>query len=180
MNATAPTLRRSSHVASLFALAVLLGAAGVQAQVRQNGQLGTFADWSAFRDTSGSQPVCYIGSLPKRSAGTYSQRGNTYIQVTHRPADKSYDVVSVTAGYPYQPKSQVEVEIDGKDFALYAEGGLAWADDKTDVELVEAMRRGRQLIVRGTSSRGTQTTDTYSLAGFTAARNAIEKACPRK
>jgi invasion protein IalB len=180
MNPIAPLLRRSTHIANLFALVVVFGVAHAWAQVPQSGQLGIFADWSAFRDTSGPQPVCYIGSLPKKMVGTYNQRGNTYIQVTHRPADKSFDVVSVTAGYAYQPKSQVEVEVDGKDFALFASGGLAWADDKTDVRLVEAMRRGRQLIVRGTSARGTVTTDTYSLAGFTGAYNAIAKACPRK
>jgi hypothetical protein len=167
-------------LAGLFILTVVLGAAEARAQASPNGQLGTFGDWSAFRETSESQPVCYIGSLPKKTAGTYSQRGNTYIQVTHRPADKSFDVVSVTAGYTYQSKSQVELEIDGKSFALYTDGGLAWADDKTDVEIVDAMRRGRQMVVKGTSSRGTLTTDTYSLSGFTAARNAIEKACPRR
>ena len=39
------------------------------------------------------------------------------------------------------------------------------------------MKSGKQLIVRGTSSRGTATTDTYSLAGFTAALAASDKAC---
>ncbi|MGB1026239.1 MAG: invasion associated locus B family protein, partial [Rhodospirillaceae bacterium] len=39
------------------------------------------------------------------------------------------------------------------------------------------MKRGRDMIVKGTSSRGTVTTDTYSLSGVTAAMNAIDKAC---
>jgi hypothetical protein len=34
--------------------------------------------------------------------------------------------------------------------------------------------------VHGVSSRGTKTTDTYALAGFTAALNAINQACGMK
>jgi len=180
MNPKPLTPWRNVPLVALLAAAVLGGGRPASAQQPSPTPLGVFNDWSAFRDTSGSAAVCYVGSLPKKSVGVYSQRGNTYIQVTHRPSAKSYDVVSVTAGYVYQPGSQVEVEVDGKSFALYSEGGLAWAKDDADAELVDAMRKGRQMIVRGTSSRGTQTTDTYSLSGFTAARNAMEKACPRK
>ena len=42
---------------------------------------------------------------------------------------------------------------------------------------VEAMKRGTEMVVRGISSRGTRTTDTYSLSGVTAAMNEIDKAC---
>ncbi len=43
--------------------------------------------------------------------------------------------------------------------------------------MVQAMRRGRKMVVRGLSTRGTKTVDTYQLAGFTAAHKAIGKAC---
>jgi hypothetical protein len=33
------------------------------------------------------------------------------------------------------------------------------------------------MVVRGTSTRGTNTTDTYSLSGVTAAMDAIDAAC---
>jgi hypothetical protein len=39
------------------------------------------------------------------------------------------------------------------------------------------MRAGRTMIVKGVSSKDTETTDTYSLLGFTAAHNAINDAC---
>jgi len=68
--------------------------------------------------------------------------------------------------------------IDGQDFDLFTDGDSAWARDaETDRKLVQAMVRGNSMVVRGTSSRGTLTVDTYSLSGFTAARNAINKAC---
>ena len=43
--------------------------------------------------------------------------------------------------------------------------------------LVKAMRAGRDMVVNGVSTRGTKTTDTFSLLGFTAAHKAISKAC---
>jgi hypothetical protein len=39
------------------------------------------------------------------------------------------------------------------------------------------MRAGSRLVAKGTSNRDTLTTDTYSLTGFSAAYNAINKAC---
>jgi hypothetical protein len=53
---------------------------------------------------------------------------------------------------------------------------LASMDDEP--AFVEALKAGATLVVHGTSTRGTETTDTYSLAGVTAAMGAIDKACP--
>jgi hypothetical protein len=39
------------------------------------------------------------------------------------------------------------------------------------------MKRGNKMTVIGTSSRGTKTTDTYSLAGFTKTKAVIDKTC---
>ncbi|MDX1424550.1 MAG: invasion associated locus B family protein, partial [Kiloniellales bacterium] len=46
-----------------------------------------------------------------------------------------------------------------------------------DQAIVKAMRAGSSMVVKGTSSRGTVTTDTYSLLGFSKAYAAISKAC---
>ena len=43
--------------------------------------------------------------------------------------------------------------------------------------MVQAMRRGNELVFKGTSERGTLTTDSYSLKGVTAAMKAIDRAC---
>jgi hypothetical protein len=71
--------------------------------------------------------------------------------------------------------------IDGKQFSLFTDDDTAWGGDaKVDSALVAAMKAGATMIVKGTSARGTLTTDTYSLAGFTAAHKAIDKACDVK
>ena len=43
--------------------------------------------------------------------------------------------------------------------------------------MIRAMKRGSKMTVVGTSSRGTKTTDTYSLSGFTKAKGVIDKNC---
>jgi invasion protein IalB len=140
--------------------------------------LGSFNDWTAFVDGSGAKQVCYIGSKPKKAEGKYTSRGDTYLLVSHRPADKVAGEVSVIAGYTYKDKSTVEVTVDGKKFKLFTQGGNAWAEDvQADKALVQAMRSGKQMVVQGTSNRGTLTTDTYSLIGFSAAFNAIGESC---
>jgi hypothetical protein len=141
--------------------------------------LGEFGRWAGWALTEAGGKLCYIYSEPTRSEGDYTRRGDTYVQVTHRTAAKTRNVVSITAGYPYQEQSEVELVIDGdKKFMLFTDGDTAWArDDKTDAAIVQAMRAGRTMVVRGTSARGTLTTDTYSLNGVTAAHNAISKAC---
>jgi hypothetical protein len=98
--------------------------------------------------------------------------------VTNRPSDKVKGEVSVASGYVYKDGKDAEAEVDGKKFKLFTRGENAWAYDAgSDKAMVAALKAGRQLIVRGTSSRGTATTDTYSLSGFTAALAAIDKAC---
>jgi hypothetical protein len=104
--------------------------------------------------------------------------------VSIRPAEASNGVVTVEAGYSYKPDSKVNVDIDGAKYELYTRNrdhdkkGDAWAvGDDGDKTLVAAMKSGKTMVVKGTSSRGTLTTDTYSLAGFTAAYDAIDRAC---
>jgi hypothetical protein len=148
----------------------------------QGGKLiNVFNDWSAFTEKENGKTFCYIGSLPEKMEGKYTQRGDVLILVTHRPAEKSFDVISIQAGYIYRKESEVEVIIGERRFELFTKGGNAWVEDlKIERQMVAAMKGGTTMVVKGTSSRGTLTTDTYSLAGFTAAYGAMGKACGKK
>lgn len=159
-------------------LALFFALTGVNCATAQQRSLGSFGDWTAVIDGAGSKKLCYAGSVPKKAEGKYTSRDDIHLLVTHRPADKVRGEVSITAGYTYRDGKDAEADIDGKTFNLFTRGGNAWAyDAAADKEMVAAMKAGRTMIVRGTSSRGTLTTDTYSLSGFTAAMNAIDKAC---
>jgi len=169
-----------------FVLVVGVLAAGPSRAASKPEHIGTFSEWSAFFDGNGANRECYIISLPKKEEGKYTRRDDTYTVVTHRLKDKTFNQVSIEAGYTYKEGSEVDVDIDGKTFKLFTTyregsntkvGSNAWAYVGGDAGLVLAMKAGAKMIVKGTSSRGTLTTDTYSLSGFTAAFNAISKAC---
>ncbi|WP_109051843.1 invasion associated locus B family protein [Azospirillum sp. TSA6c] len=164
----------SSILAAGFLAAGVTAAPAAAADPRH---LGTFKDWNAFLFEEKGQKVCYISSQPKKSEPK-AKRGDIYTLVTHRPAEKALDVVSVIVGYPFKKGSEAEVSIDGKDFKLFTDGETAWARDAdADRAVTSALRNGKQMVVKGVSGRGTKTTDTYSLAGVGQAYDAINEAC---
>jgi hypothetical protein len=170
-------MRRLAALVLVTAALVLAGPA-TRAAAQDVEYLGTNRDWHAFQYMENGNRVCYMASRPTEEEGDYSRRGDVFVLVTHRPAEDSTNVVSFIAGYTYQPGSEVNVTIGGDTFSLFTEGDTAWARDAaTDQRLINAMRRGADMVVRGTSSRGTLTTDTYSLFGFTATLEQISEAC---
>jgi hypothetical protein len=164
----------------LATAALLLSLGAGRPALAQDGieRLGDFAAWSAFAFTENGKKACYMASQPTKDEGDYTNRGDIFAIVTHRPAEKRQDEVSIVAGYTFEQDSAVEVAIDGKRYSFFTQGDGAWAPDAdTDAELVKRMIRGARMIVKGTSSRGTKTTDTYSLKGFTKAYRTISEAC---
>ncbi len=152
---------------------------GSPAAAQSPRSLGAFKDWEAFSITENGDLFCYMASAPEKEEGDYAKRGQVWSMVHHRPAGKERDVVSFRAGYTFKPGSNVTVIIGKASFELFTDSqGRAWGRRaKDDRALVRAMRRGSSMVVKGISSRGTVTTDTYSLSGVTAAYKAISAAC---
>ena len=137
--------------------------------------------WGAFEMEENGAKTCYMAAQPGKMAPKNVKRGEVWLLITHRPAKKVRDEISVYTGYPYKKDSKVAVAIDGKGYSLFTHEETAWARTPgEDGRLVKAMRRGNRMIVRGISRRGTKTTDTYSLRGFIKAHKAISKACKVK
>ena len=119
----------------------------------------------------------------QKSEGKYKRRGDVRMFVAHRRWTKLKRVheISFEAGYAFQKGSDATVTIDGKKFDWFTDGDTAWNREPTDdAAMGRALSLGKKLGIRGISSRGTKTKDTSSLFGFTAAHNAINKACKVK
>lgn len=166
-------------ILALSALALTLTLFGGESRAQVIERIGDFKDWSAFTAKEGDEPVCFMSTQPSKAEGNYTRRGEIFALVSHRPAENRRGEVSFVAGYTFQADSVVEVSVDGaKAFTLYTKDDGAWArDSETDENLIDEMIKGGRMVVRGVSARGTQTTDTYSLSGFTAAYRAINGAC---
>ena len=143
--------------------------------------LGEYGDWTAYVYKDGRGNICYMVSKPKKDEGKYSKRGEIYAVVTHRPADKTFDVVNFDAGYTFKTNEPFVVKIGHNTVtSFFTEGEKAWTlDEATDKKMVSLMKNGDRMIVDGVSSKGTKTKDTYSLKGFTGAYKAISAKCKR-
>lgn len=165
---------------ALFVL-LLAGAVAGPAAAQSKGRqfLGGFRDWDAFKEIrANGEKTCYMISVPKDTAPKNVRRGEIYVIITHWPEAQIRSQVNVVVGYPFKDGGTASAIIDGRTHKMFTRGERAWAyDDKQDRDMTEAMKRGTKLVVKGTSSRGTNTTDRYSLSGFTAAHNAITQAC---
>ncbi|MBR1649318.1 MAG: hypothetical protein IJ689_06970 [Alphaproteobacteria bacterium] len=143
--------------------------------------LGEFDDWSAYSYQEGKNLVCYMASTPQKSEGKYNKRGDIYAVITHRPGDKTFDVLNFVAGYTYKSGSTVTAKIGQASYTdFFVDGDKAWTmSSDADKKMVEAMKKGERLILEGTSAKGTLTKDYYSLKGFSAAYKAISAKCRR-
>jgi hypothetical protein len=165
--------------ASMPALAQPAGSAKPPAAVGSKAEhLGDAQGWSAFAETDRNAKACYLVGRPVKSEPESVKRGDLYVYVTHRPAEKALNVVSFAAGYPYKDGSDAELAVDSRKFTLFTSKESAWSRDAaTDKAVVEAMAKAKQATLKGTSVRGTVTTDTYDLDGFAAMLAQIDKAC---
>ncbi len=144
-------------------------------------QLGAADAWTAYTYSEKTGKVCYLAGDPKKSEPAGGKRKHPLAMVTHRPGEKIANVVSFVEGYPLKEDSEVSLDIGGAKFDLFTKGDTAWARTaELDKTIVETMAKGKLAIVKGTSQKGTATTDTYSLAGFAQALALIDKACDVK
>ena len=158
----------------------LVGFGTAMAVAAQPVQMLAEKDWVAYRVDEDGKRTCFISSVPTNSAGDYdpTNRGETRVYVSHGPVPEERNVVQFLAGYKHKKQTDVKVTIDKSTFTLFTLEGRSYAEsEEDDIAMIKAMKRGSKMKVVGISSRGTKTTDTYSLAGFTKTKNLIDKTC---
>jgi invasion protein IalB len=160
-------------------LALVLGVlVAAPAVAQEPTQVGAFNDWTVWQYMEGRNRVCFMASEPLDKQPRNVNRGQVYVNVTHKTGIR--DEVSFIAGYAYEANNVVTVMVDNTEFKLFTKDETAWTYTKDDdAKMARAMAAGTRMTVKGKSNRGTETTDTYSLSGFTAAHAAMDRACPR-
>ena len=162
--------------------ALALVASGAVAQEQSTNRVAAKTDWSVFVEDNPTE--CWGVSTPKEVVNTREgrvvavNRGQTLLMVFYRPSAEAKGQVAFTGGYPFASGSTVTMSISGNTYELFTEGEWAWpATTADDAKIIAAMKRGADATLVGKSSRGTQTKDTFSLLGFTAAVEDAEKRC---
>jgi invasion protein IalB len=142
--------------------------------------LGQYGDWGAYSASPGGSKVCFVLSKPKaaKTEPAGRKRDQAYLFVSSRPGENVKNEISVVIGYPFKSSSDATAEIGTAKFAMYTLNDGAWIKNVAEeARMVEAMRKGGDLTVRGTSGKGTQSTDSYSLKGLAQALDKIEQEC---
>jgi hypothetical protein len=164
----------------VFGLAVgAIMALAPVAQAQQATELGTFNAWTAWQATDASGVLCYVSATPQSSEPAGANRDPIHFMIIHRKGMGTKNEVQTIIGYPFNTTAaNASATVDGKSYPMVTEGSAAWlASTGDEGGFVQAFKAGNSLVVRGTSQRGTDTVDTYSLSGATAAMNAIDTAC---
>jgi invasion protein IalB len=145
--------------------------------------LGQYGDWGAYTASPNGQKVCFALSKPTASSDIPPNRRNAsnvvYLFVSTRPAEKVSNEISVLiTGYAFKPNSEAGVAIGGANFAMYTQNDGAWVKNAAEEsKMLDAMRNTGDMVIKATTSRGTQTSDTFSLKGLSQAVDRASQEC---
>lgn len=175
------TARRLRRMAGPIALIAALTSGGAVFAQESTNRVAAKTDWSVFVEENPKE--CWGVSAPKETVNSRDgkpaqvQRGDILLFVTYRPGSADGEV-SFTGGYPFAGGSSVELDIGGTKYQLFTDGEWAWSGSKADdAKIITSLKGGSDAVLTARSARGTQTKDTFSLMGFTAATEEAAKRC---
>jgi len=184
-------MQRSPRMITVLAAALAVSTVALAEQSKQGSQkaaaaaaaaqptlLGQYADWGAYTATPEGKKVCFTLAKPKSSTTNPAgrKRDPAYVFISTRPAENVRNEISVIVGHPI--KGDATAEVGTTKFAMYTQNDGAWIKNVAEeARLIDAMRKGADMTIKGTSSRGTQSSDTFSLKGFAQAMDRVAQEC---
>ncbi len=160
------------------ALVLLCGVPASNAQDGKAAVTGTFGNWKLYTTDAAGQKMCFVAAAPSEKQPPGASRATVLFYVSAWPKDGIRSEISVTVGYLLKAGSNVSVSVESDVFQLFAKKERAYVEDTTqELKLLEAMKKGSTMVVKGTSERGTATTDSYSLNGISQALKALASTC---
>ncbi len=142
--------------------------------------LGEFGGWGAYSATPGGKKVCFALAKPASAVTEPAGRNRdpAYLFISTRPSEKVKEEVSVIVGYTQKPNVDASAAIGATSYVMYTQNDGAWIKNAADeARMVDALRKGSDVVVKSESSRGTKTTDTYTLKGLDQALTRVAQEC---
>lgn len=160
---------------------MLLGCLPLAAQTTEQAALetGKFGNWIVHQNAGDGPKICFAATQPTAKEPAGANRAKVVLYISAWPKEGVKSEVSIKLGYRAKPDSPISLTIGETAFQLFAQEDRAYVADATEeLKLIDALKKGSKATVQATSSRGTQTTDTYSLQGLGQALQAVATACP--
>jgi len=140
--------------------------------------VGKFKDWESFVLSKDGNKTCFVQSIPVVRAPKKLKRDPSRLFISFRPTENIKNEISVTNGYEFKLKTPVTAKSGKKSYDLFSKGRFAWVVDMEDeAKLIVTMKKASRLMIIGNTDKGDQTTDHYSMMGFTKAYNSAKKSC---
>ena len=140
--------------------------------------IGKFKEWESFVLSQEGSKICFAQSKPVIRAPKKLKREPSRLFVSFRPSENIKNEISVTNGYEFKPKAPVEAKSGKKSYDLFSKGRFAWVvDNEDEIKLIVTMKKASRLMIIGNTDKGDQTTDHYSMMGFTKAYKTAKKSC---
>ena len=138
---------------------------------------GKYKNWESFVAETDKGKICFAQTIPTKRAPSSIQRGKSKLFVTFRPSENIKDEVSLTSGHDYKT-STVTAASGKKKYSFFSQKSFAWLlDDQEEKNFIKLMKRATNLIIKARTTNGAETTDHYSMMGFTKAYNTAKKTC---
>jgi hypothetical protein len=139
-----------------------------------------YGDWGAYTANAGGRTVCYALAKPSAQATQPPNRPRdpAYVFISTRPSENVRNELSIVIGYPFKPGYEASADIGSNKYAMYTQADGAWVKNPAEeARMIDAMRKGADLVVTGESGKGTKSTDRYALKGLSQALDRVAAEC---
>jgi len=134
--------------------------------------------WQAFSSQQGRAKVCYALSKAEIRSPANLRDIEGLLFVATRPGEGVRNEISFVMNFDLKEDVEHQAVIGSERFALVAKGKNMWLKNPAEEpRMLDSLRKGADLEVKGTSKRGNATSDKYSLAGMTQTVKRAEDAC---
>ena len=138
---------------------------------------GKYKNWESFTAQTDKGKICFAQTIPTKRAPASIKREQSKLFVTFRPSENIKDEVSMTSGHDYK-SSTVTASSGKKRYSFFSQKNFAWLlDDQEERNFIKLMKKATNIIVKARTTKGAETTDHYSMMGFTKAYNTAKKTC---
>ena len=138
---------------------------------------GKYKNWESFVAETDKGKICFAQTVPTKRAPAAVKRDNSKLFVTFRPSEEIKDEVSITSGHDYKTSS-VTATSGKRKYSFFSQKNFAWLlDDQEEKKFIKLMKKATSVIVKARTLKGAETTDHYSMMGFTKAYNTAKKTC---
>ena len=138
---------------------------------------GKYKNWESFVVVTDKGKICFAQSIPTKRAPAAVKRDKSKLFVTFRPSEEIKDQVSLTSGHDYKTSS-VTASSGKRRYSFFSQKNFAWLlDDQEEKKFIQLMKKATDIIVKERTTKAAESTDHYSMMGFTKAYNTAKKAC---